>query len=267
MRLWRTLIKYLKIAYRPSKVGFDYEEAPADGATKAIVEAMSAVLILYASYSELSEKFLKAFFLSESEYAPFIGRVIMCVLGGFVCLHILFSTKTGRPTIFSYSRIPRLFAGVIFWLVLVSLVWSLFDFFSQRPAIIGQSEAYYEVPAKFWRSEQTSAGGDTQTATYVCRLSIPEEYKDKYRDVAVLVAPARGFTLKDVSPKSKENKVIARSQEPLEVGRFHSQHSEWLFPDFSEENEWELVVVVERSAVGVKFTDQPPVSAIVYFYK
>lgn len=265
MSLRLTLNRYFNIAYRPNKVGMGYEEISGGGATKAIIESMSAVLVLYASYSELSDKVFKAFSIEQSDYASTIGRLITCLLGVFVCLHILFSVKTEKPKIFAYSRIPRLFAGAIIWLILLSLGITAFTFFNQTPTSLGASEAYYELPAKAWERARTE--GDPAVRTYIARLNIPNEYKNKYKDLKIFIAPGRDFILKDVFPVAKENKVIQQSQEPLEDGKFGNLRSEWLFPEFDPNNEWKLLVKVGTSNDEIKFSDEPPIKATVYFYR
>jgi hypothetical protein len=266
MSLWQTFKRYFNIAYRSSKVGMSYEEIPGSGATKAIIESISAVLVLYASYSELSDKLLKAFSLEQSNYASIIGRITTCVLGIFVCLHILFSTKTEKPNIFAYSRIPRLFAGVIIWLVLISLGTTIFDMFSQAPTSLGTNESYYDLSAKAWQRKPNS-DNEATVRTYIYQLNIPDEYKNKYKDIKVFIAPSQGFILKNVSPIAKESKAIQRNQEPLEAGKFENLRSEWLFPEFDSSNEWKLLVTVGTNNSEVRFSNEAPLKATVYFYR
>jgi len=244
-----------------------YEEIPTGGTTKAIIESMSAVLVLYASYSELSDKILKAFSIEQSDSVSNIGRLITCIFGVFVCLHILFSTKIEKPTVFVYSRIPRLFAGLIIWLVIISLGITVFDFFNQTPTSLGQNESYYEIPTVAWEEDPNSAGGEAAVRTYVYRLNIPDEYKNKYKDLKVFIVPGRDFILKNVSPAARENKIIMQNQEPMESGKFENLRSEWLFPDFDSSNEWKLSVAVGKRNENVKFSDEPPLKATLYFYR
>jgi len=112
MFLMQAFRRYLDIAYRPARAGIAYDENPTGGVTKPIIESMSAVLILYASYSELTDKLLKTFSLEQSSSASTIGRIVTCIFGSFVCLHIIFSRKSGSPTIFAYSKLQRLWGGV-----------------------------------------------------------------------------------------------------------------------------------------------------------
>jgi hypothetical protein len=261
MRGWQAIKKYFNIAYRPAKEGMRYEEIPGSGATKTVVESISAVLVLYASYSELSEKVLKAFFLEQSYYASTIGRLVTCLLGIFVCLHILFARKPGDPAVFAYSKIPRLFGGIIFWLVLASLAITSYELANETRTSVGLNSGYYELPATECQPTIESKG------RYVCRLLVPPGYKEQYRDLKVVILPTGDFLLESVTPFAKEKIVLLQSQEPLEAGKFNGLRSSWEFPQFDSGNDWRMMITLGKTNAKETFPEQAPLRITIYFYK
>lgn len=244
-----------------------HEELPADQKMKVTVEAMGAVLLLYASYSELSDKLLKTFSLDQSIYAPSVARLVACVLGLIVCGYIIVGTKTENQKVFAYSKIARILAWMFICPMLLALVMTIVELWKQQPTSLGASESYYEMPLKACERQAKNGEDEAKLRTYLCRLNIPDEYKNKFKHLKVFIAPSSGFVLKDVSPIAKENIVIEKKQEPIEEGKFEALHSEFLFPEFDSTKEWRVRVTIGTSNEQVKFSDEPPIKANIYFYK
>ena len=244
-----------------------HEEVPADQKLKATVEAMGAVLLLYASYSELSDKLLKTFSLEQSIYAPSVARLVACVLGLIVCGYIIVGTKTENQKVFAYSKIARILAWIFIWPMLLALVMTIVELWKQQPTSLGANESYYEMSVEACERQAKGGEDEAKLRTYLCRLNIPNEYKNKFKHLKVFIAPNSGFVLKDVSPIPKENIVIEKKQAPIEVGPFEDLRSEFLFPEFDSTKEWKVRVTIGTSDVQVKFSDQPPINAIIFFYK
>lgn len=260
--------KYLNIAYRPAKAGIGYdEESSTEGLTKKIIEGLGAVLILYASYSELTDKILKTFSLAQGDSASIIGRMITCLFGLFVCMHIVFNRKSGRPTTFAYSKLQRLLANLTVPLIIVSLGMTAWQFLHERPVSLGQNDSYFDLSTsdcarKFEPGEDPSA-----SRTYVCQINVPKEAQNSFKDLKVFVTTARDYVLKEVVPLPKENKPIKQGQEPLKVGGFGNLRWEWVFPEFDLNNGWMLKVTVGSANRNRGLNDEAPLKATVYLYK
>lgn len=265
---WQTIKKGFKIAYRPSSEGLQYDVASGGSTTKTIAESLSAVLVLYASYSELSEKILKALSFDQSFYAAGIVRLLTCLIGIAICLHILFARKAGAATTLEYSQIPRLLAGVIIWLVLISVGITLYDLVNQPPFLPEVHSGSYEVPTTQCLakadSEATETGG---VRSYECHLTIPATYKDQYRDLRVFIAPIGNFKLKKVIPIPKVQTAVPQAEGPLEVGEFDAVRSNWEFPQFDPNKDWTMLVTLVKPNLKERFPDQAPLKVTIYFYK
>jgi hypothetical protein len=266
--LAHTVQRIFNTAYRPAKAGIGYDKQKStEGPTKKLIEGLGAVLILYASYSELTDKILKTFSIAQGDSASLVGRMITCIFGVFVCLHIVFAKNPGSPTIFAYSKLQRLLANLTLPLILVSLGMTTWQFFNEKKPILGQNESYFDLPAKDCVRKVESGEDASKSRTYICAITIPNEAKDTFKDIKVFVTPVRDYVVTNVVPVSKDNNVIKQSQEPLKAGGFGNLRWEWVFPEFNPTNEWKIKVTVESAKLNGGLTDEAPIRTTVYLYK
>ncbi len=267
MGLKQSLSRYFDIAFRPTKVGFVYDvETPTEAPTKFIVECLTAVLVLYASYSELTEKILKTFSPDQSYSASIGARIITCGFGIFVCVHIIFATKTGQAKTFAYTRLQRWLARGTLVFVVGSLGWIGWDYFHQPPTTLGEIGSYYEVPPSEWSQTRSPQTASTMR-TYVWRVELLKEVRKRHQNLRVSVEPAKGFALKSSAALPKESKAIPTIQEPM-LSESGPGRWTWAFAEFDPSLEWRIEVQVEPSTSNVRFTDgQLPLKATVYLHK
>jgi hypothetical protein len=261
----KQLRRYFNIAYRPAKADVRYAQAnPAEGTTKKFIEAISAVLILYASYSELTEKILKTFALEQSDSASVIGRGLTSLFGVLICLHILFSRSGGTNSVFTYSRVQRIMAHLIIFPVAFSLVMIVWQYFRQPVTTIGTIRSYYELPEKNLCVRENKTGEDSRASrTYLCSLNLPQELKAAQNNIKVSIEPKTSFILTRTSPVSKEGTTIDAGQEPM-LQTSGSLRWEWVFQKFDPRIEWKILATVNTNTLQGEFTDEIPLKGTVY---
>jgi len=243
--------------------GMSYQTSVGGGTTKAVLESLTALLALYAAYSELSGKLFDLIPISTSYSSGIIQRVVTSTLAGVVCGIILLSTDATDRHLYIYARIPRNLAKGCFILVLISLGFSVWELATAPKPYIEPYSASFTVSPEAWHLRTAAPAASSRSRIYEVHLTSFDDTAKKYKNLTISISPAAGFKLIRVNPET--NKTIQVTQDPLKVTSSDPNRWEWFFPNFNENMDWKVVVTIEQIDATMNLSQTLPIQATIYF--